>query len=107
MNPFTSAGILLALVSVLAYVLIALFRKKNPPLLVDAVAIIVGALAIPGAIRVSLAMSRPEFWAIVKSLPQADALSLSPDDAVFVMVGSLALVWVAVSSCVPLFKRVW
>jgi hypothetical protein len=106
MNPFTIAGVVVAIICLAAYLLIAVVKKKQPDLS-DALIIVISALAVPGAIRVFLTALRPEFWAVMKQVPQSEALSLSSEDAVFILVGSIALLWLAVSAGFQPFKKIW
>lgn len=95
MNQLFVYGLCLAVVLLLAYLACAAKAKKRPDLR-SAIEILVSAVSIAGAVRLSGFVFTSDFKKVTKMLAENESWwSLSPEDGLFLFIGGLALAWVS------------
>ncbi len=105
MNPLLLTGLVIALVAVGAYVATAAVKKKKPEL-VDGIVVFVGAVSIAGAVRLIGFVFTEQFTKIASMSHSSSWWSLSLEDAVFLVIGGIALAWVSVQTIWDSFTKV-
>jgi hypothetical protein len=104
-NFLLLAGLIIALLAVAVYVGVAAHKNKRPEL-VDGIVVFVGAVSVLGAIRL-IGFVFTEQFAKIASKPHDGSLwSLSSEDAVFVVIGGIALAWVSVQTIWESFAKI-
>lgn len=98
-------GLALALIAVGTYVVIAIKNKKKPEL-ADAVVVCIGIVSIIGAVRLTGFVFTKQFEVMAKASSHQGMFSLSTDDALLVMIGGIALIWVSVQTVWQSFSKV-
>lgn len=105
MNLLLLAGLVIAILAVAVYVGMAAKKNKRPEL-VDGIVVFIGAVSVLGAIRLIGFVVTGQF-AKIASTHQNDSLwSLSSEDAVFVVIGGIALAWVSIQTIWESFAKV-
>ena len=94
MNPLFYFGLALGLLLVIVYLVTAAKKQKKPEL-GDAVGIAAGAVSIMGAVRLIGFVFTDQFVKIASSPSSDKWWSLSVADALFLVIGGLALAWVS------------
>jgi hypothetical protein len=104
-NLLLLTGLVIALLTVVVYVATAAKKSKRPEL-VDGIIVFIGAVSVLGAIRLIGFVVTGHFTKIA-SMQHDDGLwSLSPEDAVFVVIGGVALAWVSVQTIWESFAKI-
>lgn len=104
MNILLLAGIVFAILLVLAYVATAAKKDKKPEL-VDGIVVFVGAVSVLGAVRLAGFVIAGDFAKIASTNHSANIWALSSEDAVFIVIGGLALGWVSIQTIMESFAK--
>lgn len=105
MNRLLLAGLGLAICAVFIYIVTAARNGKKPEL-VDAIVVFIGAVSVFGAIRLIGFVFTDQFGAIVQTNHAHSLWSLGAEDAVLVVIGGIALVWVSAQTMIESFAKV-
>ncbi|HKI03090.1 MAG TPA: hypothetical protein VKK31_14030 [Thermoanaerobaculia bacterium] len=105
MNLLLLAGLVIALLAVIVYVSVAAQKNKRPEL-VDGIVVFVGAVSVLGAIRLIGFVFTGQFAQVTSAPHNGSLWSLSSEDAVFVVIGGIALAWVSVQTIWESFTKV-
>jgi hypothetical protein len=105
MNRLFFAGLIVAILSVGAYVIVAV-RNKNKPELADGIVVFIGAVSVFGALRLVGCALTGQFSKLASLNYDYSLWSLSSEDAVFVVIGGIALAWVSVQTMWESFAKV-
>jgi hypothetical protein len=105
MNPLQLVGLVLALAAVVAYVVTAAYKQKKPEL-VGGIVVFIGAVGIPGAVRLIGFVFTDQFTNVAALSHSSSWWSLSLEDAVFLVIGGIALAWVSVQTIWESFDKV-
>ncbi|MEA3178930.1 MAG: hypothetical protein QOI59_2453 [Gammaproteobacteria bacterium] len=105
MNRLLFAGLVIAIISVCAYVVAAL-RYRQKPELADGIAVFVAVVSVLGAIRIIGFALTEQFEKIVLETQGNSWWSLSSEDSVFIVIGGIALAWASIQAIWESFARV-
>jgi hypothetical protein len=102
-SQLTFWALLLAIAGVAVYLTVAVKCKKKPDLAV-AVNIMFTTVGTAGGIRLIGFVFTPQFTRLSKEFSEAAWWSLSPEDATFIFVGGLSLIWISCQTIVQIFR---
>lgn len=102
MNRLTLFAFAIALLVVAAYFALAARRNKKVDL-ATVVNIFISTIAVQGGIRLVAFALSDQFRKAILSINVDSIWSLTPEDGVFVAVGGLALIWIALQSILQSF----
>jgi hypothetical protein len=105
MNPISLTGLVIGIVAVVAYATFAASRRKKAEL-VNGIVVFVGAVSIAGAVRLIGFVFTEQFAKIAATSHSTTWWSLSLEDAVFLVIGGIALAWVSVQTIWESFAKV-
>ena len=94
-RPLGAAGLIFAIVGVVAYLCRAAQLKKKPDL-ATAIHIAIGAAAIPASIRMIGFPFTDDFQKLIAA--ETSWWSLSGEDSLFIVFGALAMAWVSIQA---------
>lgn len=106
MNTLLLIGLVLATVCVFAYVIVAAKKGKKPEL-VDGIIVFVGAVSVVGAVRLAGFVFTGEFSKVATINHGESLWGLSSEDAVFLVIGGLALAWVSIQTILESFAKIY
>src|SRR5581483_8039945 len=104
MNRLLLAGLVFAILTVMVYVGVAV-RNRRRPELADGILVFIGAVSVFGAIRLIGFALTGQFAKIVSQSSDNSWWILSSEDAVFIVIGGLALAWVSVQTIWDTFAK--
>lgn len=97
MSRLTLAGLLFGVLGVVGYVCFA-YRCRAKPDLARATNIFISFVSLAATVRLLGFALSGEFADSLKAQPQGNSWSVSADDTLFIVLGSLALAWVSVQT---------
>ena len=98
MNGLSYLGILLGLATVLVYLGCAAHKKRKAELS-TAISIFVAAASLIGAVRLMGFVLFDDLTRVIKAAGESNSLwSISSEDAIFLVIGGLALGWVSIQT---------
>jgi len=97
MNLLSLVGLIVATFVVGMYVAVAVRNQKKPEL-GEGLKVFVGAVSVFGAIRLFGCALTGQFSRLASSNAGDTLWSLSSEDAVFVVIGAIALAWVSIQA---------
>jgi hypothetical protein len=105
-NRILYIGVISAILTVTTYVVTAVWKGKRPDL-TDGIIVFLGAVSALGAIRLVGFALTAQFAKVVAATSGDVLWSLSPEDAVFVVIGAITLGWVSVQTIWENFAKLW
>jgi hypothetical protein len=105
MNRLLLTGLVVAILAVVVYV-IAGVRNRKKPELADGIVVFIGAVSVFGAIRLIGCALTGQFAKIAPAQHDSGWWILSSEDAVFVVIGGIALAWVSIQTIWESFAKI-
>lgn len=94
MSTYTLVGVVAGLLLTMLDVVFCVVRKRNQPDLLDAVELMLAALAAAGSVKL-----------FVLAVGGSEIGSLDTEDRGYMVVGSLCVMWVSVLTAIRVFQR--
>lgn len=104
MNGFTYWGLGIAVLVTVIYITIALYKKTKPDL-PTAITILISTASVLGAVRLAGFAFTDQFKRVIQAQDSNSWWSLGPEDAVFLVIGGLALGWVSLQEVCRGFRE--
>lgn len=105
MSLFLFYSIILAIILIVGYIILGVRNKKSTTL-EDIVQIFFGGLGVCTAIRLIGFVLSGQFSILVKQVKNDNIFSFSEEDAVYIVLGGIAIGWVSVQTMLGSFKKV-
>jgi Ca2+/Na+ antiporter len=105
MKRLRLAGLLLAVLSVVVYVVVALRHGKSPDL-PSAITVFIAIFSLIAAARLVGIALTDQLETIASKTSEDTPWKLSPEDAAFMVIGGIAIAWVSIQAIVESFIKI-
>jgi hypothetical protein len=105
MKSLRLAGLLLAVLSVVVYVVVAL-RHGKPPDLPSAIIVFIGIFSLIGATRLVAFALTDQLEKMASKTSDDTPWKLSPEDSALIVIGGITLGWVSIQAIVESFIKI-